>query len=264
MNIGASPNAWLYAVRLVGQTGWMLDDSELAPARYEEAVHQAGFAIAAIETVCKFVTIKSIGPPGRFDVVCARWGQWTYDPVAACWRAPDEPMTLPADDPLMVPALKVILEPSEDGWMPATIGAGSMHVAFDISEVFDPFPDMIAWLEKLVEGRSARLTIDIEGIQLLLHVVETENPARVRFRVDWDRRDLGAGIVPSDIDIVIERASLIGAFHRALIRFSEDEMMVREWASWVGPYVDDPAGEPRLPYSLISERVDHHLRGEAG
>ena len=43
------------------------------------------------------------------------------------------------------------------------IRADEHEVSFDASEVFDPFDDLIEWLEKLSDGEFPRTVFDLEG-----------------------------------------------------------------------------------------------------
>ncbi len=80
--------------------------------------------------------------------------------------------------------LGVRLEMEEYGWAKLHLTLDAATVSICLSEVFDPFPEMVAWGREIDEGDlPIQMEIDEEGHIAVLTVLRTENPSRVLLRV---------------------------------------------------------------------------------
>lgn len=187
---------------------------------------------------------------------------WTYDERARCWRAPDEAMIPPSIEPSAHP-FAVTFHPPDAGWMDTTFTAGQQSVVFALSNVFDPLPSLVTWLEQVAAGENRRFTCDLEGHELAFDLWPHPHGLRVIVaHIDGIGRT-------EEIDAVIPRDEFVRSFYGALISFWESPDLVdhwREWASYTeaqGVEVDERDYELH-PYDLRSRILDRLLAMNAG
>lgn len=76
------------------------------------------------------------------------------------------------------------LEMEEYGWAKLHITLDAVSVTIHLSEVFDPFYELVAWGQKIDEGDlPIQMEIDEEGQEAILTVLRTDNPDSVLLRV---------------------------------------------------------------------------------
>lgn len=250
--------AWLYAVRLRGRPGWQWEVSDLGQEAYRDTLTRAGLVVEDVDVVQDYpIHHDRLEPIGTFGFVTKRWRQWLYDTVAGCWRAANEAITPPPGTPVRVE--NVSIEFSEFGWLPVTLRAGGQEVTFEASDVYDPFLDLIAWLEAVAAGDFARLSINTEDVYVEFHVFPAESPL-VRFLVWGDARDV-RGDEGVELDVLVDRQSLVRAIYSTFIAFWEGEQLQAAWDHWNnGRHM--PEDEWDHPYRLRSERLDRLISGE--
>jgi hypothetical protein len=156
---------------------------------------------------------------------------WTFDSEACCWRAPEEMVCQIPGEPVVVEDVEVTFGAAEAGWQPVSIAAGGKAASFDASHVFDPFSEILAWLETIGRGQQGRVSADLEGIELELFAFARPDPAHVRVVVAFfpgrgdEMRDI-------ELDIDVDRRRFISAFYTALRTYSEsDRYVVDEYGS---------------------------------
>lgn len=256
-----SRQGWLYAVRLAGAEGWQWEASLLDLSAYRLALDEAGVVVDDVVEIQAYRRSTDLpDPPGRFRFVTRRWRGWAYDVAALCWRAPDEPLTVPFPGvPAPVPSLDIAFSLPEAGWLPVTITAGGRTATFDASDVYDPFPDLLLWLERLADGRFPRLCIDGEDIFIEFHVFPHRGES-VRFAVTIDMTAIGEPPPVLEIDVVIDRRVLLSSIYRPFIAFWESQALADnadEWRFAAGE--EDHYAEDNRPYSLRSRLIDSIL-----
>ena len=154
------------AYRIRGEDGWEITETDLSLEEFERALKESGIAVDELRPIHDGLRRLRGGEPFKPDTLVAfdihQWG-WTYDESAERWRAPGENILPPPGAPAAVTSFGVEYGRPHDGWLPMKIRADEHEVSFDASEVFDPFDDLIEWLEKLSDGEFPRTVFDLEG-----------------------------------------------------------------------------------------------------
>lgn len=120
--------------------------------------------------------------------------------------------------------LGVRLEMEEYGWAKLHLTLDAITVSIYLSDVFDPFPELVAWGREIDEGDlPIEMEIDEEGQIAVLTVLRTENPSRVLLRVtrNYENEILLEGVV--------DRATLASALKSELRRFFTTEFDPQHW-----------------------------------
>ncbi|GHT81191.1 hypothetical protein AGMMS49960_20310 [Betaproteobacteria bacterium] len=120
--------------------------------------------------------------------------------------------------------LGVRLEMGEYGWAKLHLTLDDATVTIHLSEVFDPFPELLAWGREIGEGDlPIEMEIDEEGQEAVLTVLRTDDPQRVLLRVTrkYENTTLVEGVVA--------RAALAAALKVELIRFFTVEFDPQHW-----------------------------------
>lgn len=124
------------------------------------------------------------------------------------------------------------LEMDQAGWafLHLSLDQASLRVA--LSEVFDPFDDLVAWGREVAEGDlPVEMEIDEEGQEAVLAVLRTDDAARVLFRVK--RKDTGELLLEG----IVDRSAFGAALRAELRRFFVSEFDPEEWGD--GRHEDD-------------------------
>ena len=185
---------------------------------------------------------------------------WSFDPAIDEWRAPGEALSPFPGTPVPVDRIDVRYEVPTGFLMPITIAAGGQSVTFDITNTFDPIPDITPWLERVLDGEHPRLTIDREGEYTELHVLPADQGVRLVVALleeEWS----------TPIDVSLSRLALIAGFYRPLVTMWESDALVTEgWRRWHFDLAVGASGltaADHVPYSVRSARIDaalaHHL-----
>ena len=112
----------------------------------------------------------------------------------------------------------------QSGWAKLHLGIDAVTATIHLSDVFDPFDELVAWGREIDEGDlPVQMEIDEEGEEAVLTVLRTENPERVLLRVT--RRYTG-GIL---LEGIVARTALAAALKTELLRFFTKEFDPRHW-----------------------------------
>jgi len=142
-------------------------------------------------------------------------------------------LSRPAEEPakwfvlrpgLLDAQLGIRLEMEEYGWAKLHLTLDDATATIHLSEVFDPFPELVAWGREIDEGDlPVEMEIDEEGREAVLTVLRTDDPQRVLLRVTrkHENKTLLEGIVA--------RASLAASLKAELLRFFTMEFDPLDW-----------------------------------
>lgn len=175
---------------------------------------------------------------------------WSWDHVASTWRAPDEPILNLPGRPTVVSDIDVNFGETEFGWQPVFFSAGDSSASFRASELFDPFPEILQWLEATARGEHRRVIINQEGSYRELLALPAGDQERVRIAIahasHWEDnfREI-------NLDIDIDRYRFVEAYYNALRAHAQSKNYdPNQWAAI--PLKDDLAskGFPLTPEQM--------------
>jgi hypothetical protein len=118
----------------------------------------------------------------------------------------------------------VLFEMGQYGWAKLHISLADCRASMDLSNVFDPFDDLVAWGREVDEGDlPVMIEIDEEGSTVVLAVLPTEDPKRVLLRVKR--------LYPDELLLegIVARSELAGTFKAELRRFFAQEFDPGHW-----------------------------------
>jgi len=123
---------------------------------------------------------------------------------------------------------------------------GAATATIHLSDVYDPFDELVAWCREIDEGDlPIEMEIDEEGSEAVLTVSRTEGPERVLLRI---ARKYSDGIL---LEGIVARAALAAALKSELHRFFATEFDPQHWD--MGR--DD---DPEEDYIQTRDRVLNH------
>ena len=218
----------LLAVRVVGRDGWHLEQSTEDADGFRVVLAQRGMAVAELGEI-EHWTLRApadepFTPSNRFHDSAYRAG-WGHDAALDCWHAPHERDRRFPGPTVAVERLDVTYALPDVGWIDTTIRAGERVIEFSMSEVFDPVPGLLDWLEQLAEGNFGRVSMDVEGWYVDFHCFPEGN--RVRFIVEegWDGRSM-------TLDILIDRIALLAGLYCPLVTLWESDAFACAHMHW--------------------------------
>lgn len=146
--------------------------------------------------------------------------------------------------------LKVVFLPPDAGWMEARIELGEQRFELTLSDVYDPFADMLRWLEAIcVEVKRYGFDIDDEAVTHHFDAQRLNWRGEVAFSVmqrDWSADD-DAPLWRRPFEVRVSRTELVGVFYaalRAMAGFPRPAQWNEEWSEeWAGPDEDFPDGD---------------------
>ncbi len=139
----------------------------------------------------------------------------------------------------------------EAGWQPVVLSTGKQRTAFSASHLYDPFPEIIAWLEVVARGGARRVKIDLEGVDLYLLASDVPDHLLVRITVAWTESQSSAPVV--DMDFVAPRKEFCRRFYRAFRTHVEsDRWDSQEWVACTMERDVSQRGLEILPEELAS------------
>lgn len=160
----------------------------------------------------------------------------------------------PAEDPsrwfVIRPGLPdarigIRLEMREYGWARLHLTLDNMAATIRLSEVFDPFEDLVAWGLELEEGDlPVQMEIDEEGDEAVLTALRTDNPERILLRVS---RVYSNAIL---LEGIVARSGLAATLKAELRRFFTTEFEPQHW---------DQRGEDSDEQIRVKDRVLNHV-----
>jgi hypothetical protein len=115
----------------------------------------------------------------------------------------------------------------DSGWIHFTVTVGTRTAEIRASELYDPFPDMLHWLEKIAAGRRrSAFVIDQEGLKTQF----------VAIQKDADKMLFGVRDIDGNAEVhirkLVDRRRLVYSFYRSFVRFARSKRYVEEqWAS---------------------------------
>lgn len=118
----------------------------------------------------------------------------------------------------------VRLEMGQYGWADLYLSLDAATAEVRLSQVFDPFDELLAWAREIDEGDlPIEMEIDEEGTIVTLTVLRTDDPLRVLLRVT--RSYLNEILLEG----IVSRAALAAALKVELRRFFNDEFDPQNW-----------------------------------
>ena len=130
--------------------------------------------------------------------------------------------------------LGVRLEMEEYGWAKLHLTLAETTATIHLSEVFDPFLELLAWGHEIDEGDlPVEMQIDEEGQVAVLTVLRTDDPQRVLLRVTRKYENTTL------LDGIVSRATLAAALKAELIHFFTTEFDPLHWDLRGDPEPDD-------------------------
>lgn len=223
------------AYRLARSTGWSVMDFVGGMEAFLAEMNAKNASVIEARSVTHGMCRADLVSAGaRLSIDTDQWlvaRGWTWDELIGAWRSPEEAIAEFPGSPVTVDAIEVRFAATEVGWQPVTMAAGGRSIGFWASELYDPFPTIIQWLETIVEGGEGRVVADLEGTYLELFALPVEDAQLVRI--------VGA-IVPGlegrwrdvDLDITIARDAFAGSFYSAFRSHVESDRYVADnWAA---------------------------------
>lgn len=142
-------------------------------------------------------------------------------------------LAAPGEDPskwfvirpgLLNAEIGIRLEMDQYGWAKLHLSLDASTITIWLSEVFDPFDELVAWGQKIDLGDlPIEMEIDEEGSEMVMTVLCTEDPERVLLRV---RRKYSDAIT---LEGVVSRPALASAMRSELRRFFSSEFDPEHW-----------------------------------
>ena len=127
---------------------------------------------------------------------------------------------------MKLPQVRIRFNDCKDGWIRFAITVGKQATTLSASNLYDPFLDMIRWLERVAAGRHrSSFTMDMEGVKAQVVAVDKAND-HMLFEIQDPDRD-----TPPPIRAIVDRRQLVHAIYSAFTRFaSSKQYMEEEWA----------------------------------
>ena len=202
----------ILAYRLDGEDGWRIAETLRSVKTFMEDLLASGKPVIEVRPITSCSQRAGLkADDGRLSdigyyMIIGRG--WTWDDSVANWRAPEEMVNLLPTSPMVVENVNVTFHPADSGWQPVSISAGGSTVTFDASECYDPFQDILKWLESIVQGEQGRVSIDLEGRHMELFAFTLPDPARVRMVMAL-MPGLGDKVRDVELDIDIDRHQFV-------------------------------------------------------
>jgi len=225
----------IIAYRLEGEDGWRVGETQRDLDAFRNDLVANGNKVTEVCSILRGAQRAGLKEDdGRLNDIgyhmVISYG-WTWDDVACCWRAPEEMVVQIPGEPVAVEDVEVTFGAADVGWQPVSIAAGGKAASFDASHVYDPFPDIIGWLEAIARGDQGRVSADLEGIELELFAFALPDPTRVRLVVAFfpgrgeEMRDV-------ELDIDVDRRRFVTAFYTPFRAYADsDQYVVDEYGS---------------------------------
>lgn len=157
----------VYAARVEGRDGWVIGELPGGAADAPEALGSERLRVIEFRKLGHGLPGAGSGAmlqDAGILVYLARRSGFVFDQVAECWRAEGDPVTPPPFETSWVESIAVAFSPPFVGWIDATLAYGTQSVIIHCSNVFDPFPSILRFLEAVLDGGHPRLSIDEEGV----------------------------------------------------------------------------------------------------
>ena len=148
----------------------------------------------------------------------------------------------------MSSTLLVQIDTPDRGWLDLTLKTDKDEVFITTSVEYDPYPDMLAWLEAIADGHALNMVIDDESDDYHFQVHhQSQNPDWIHFSIKSPYQT-----PPVLLDIKIRRLDLVNEFYTALQhQVSSDEFDI-QWLEF-----GDLEGKTKADYR--SEKIEQYL-----
>jgi hypothetical protein len=219
------------AYQLAGSDGWCLAETAMSLEEFHAALMREGKAVAALRQISGGLRREGFQAPGLGLLFIHNWG-WTFDERADCWRAPGENILPPLSRSERVDSVRIEFGRPDCGWLPILIAAGNQEISFRASEVYCPFPSILDWFEKLIEGEYGRIVADLEGREAEFFSFATADPARARIVATLSRSPDTDEYRKTCLDIDIDSRLFARTFYASLRAYAESPLFdFTEWAA---------------------------------
>lgn len=189
----------------------------------------------------------------------------------------DQPLP-PNAPPETIDEFAVQLGFADVGWMDVEILAGRQAFDFRTSYVFDPYPEILQWLETIAEGGIGRVEVDGEGCATHLMVAASQADA-IRFTVVDEHSGPGRPLTQKMsrsmdghkytfellCDVELPRREFVAKFYNGLRAGWESPSAVGFWERWYNTTTeqwaenyDEPFADAQ--YAMQSDIIDDYLR----
>lgn len=151
--------------------------------------------------------------------------------------------------------VSVTFQSLDAGWLEMTIVVGQNTVAWDLSDVLDPFaaaprPEdaghfrttFVHWLQDIADGNFTDVAVDMEGWTGAILIAPSNSESKVLLSVLTSNHGL-------NFVVSIDRRILVRDFYNALITYWESDELKTNWAQW--------SDKPK--WSLRSAVVENYL-----
>lgn len=240
--------AW--AARVEGRDGWLLglspDGEGVARREIEVAGHRPSEIRALFGGRARHRLSLVGDAPDGWVADQARGLNWAFDAAVAGWRAPGEAIAPPAGEPSWCGELATAFGKPHAGWITWVLGAPGQSAVVSCSQVFDPFPDLLRFLEGVADGGFPRLSIDEEGHVAQFHALPAAIPEGRSFEDPFRLSLLGRPGQAGDtvlFDVAMPRRAFVSDVYRAWSTALRQHRaaFLAEWFSYF--HLDDPAHE---------------------
>ena len=123
--------------------------------------------------------------------------------------------------------LKVHIAPPDFGWLNMTLQTINEEVFITTSAVYDPYPEMLVWLESIANGNDASLSINDESENFYLKAAalgDTQVYFSVSVQLPLPQQKLG---------IAINRFHLVSEFYNAFSVHVSGKEFIEHWLEFL-------------------------------
>jgi len=146
----------------------------------------------------------------------------------------------------MASPLKVHITPPDFGWLNMTLKTENEEVFITTSAVYDPYPDMLAWLESIATGDDDTLTINDETEDFYLKTVSLDED-QIYFSVSAQFQT-----PQQKLGLAVNRFNLVSEFYNAFSTYAGSEEFIEHWLEFLG--LDD-----QIISNYRSDKLEQYL-----
>lgn len=135
-------------------------------------------------------------------------------------------------------ALTVRFGDCDAGWISMWITAKNNRMEVRLSHIYDPIPDLLAWLESITIGvQKCGFSVDEEGSFTYFDAIRSQKSMRLKINKSY-------GSIKIDLDLT--RRELVKEFYESLINFAHsDQYIPSQWeTSSLADIVERETGKP--------------------
>nr|CRH04464.1 Protein of unknown function [Candidatus Magnetococcus massalia] len=216
MNVGR-----VVAVQNSKRSGWQLYKTALSLEAYAEQLRSM---MIKYENIVEVVEIKrnfTVGELKNEDAETLFQIEecgWIYDLYEGYWFAPHTLPEYMSREPL-IKEIYVDYKTSMYGWLPCVISVNYQSVIFYASNVFDPFWDLMEWLEAIADGKAPELRIAIEGGAVELKTFQSSDLTQIALIIIVPDRYTKLDRSEIRLKAVLDRYLLVDAFYTNFKRY---------------------------------------------